>query len=200
MAFTEHDPYAWFNTQDSGPIGRCSECDELHGPYDTCRASEQEEDLLEVVETDEHHEDFCKFVEREVKQLTAYARQKAEELNLMDVGKYNTGGSFESLPLLDAKAFKKGNTSGKVLAVREIKAKKAKKRGAEPFHGIAIDLKMKTGKFTFLTSVDRYDIGAACQQLGSEDTDDWVGMNMKFTLAKGKYVNVAKPASRSKSK
>ena len=119
----------------------------------------------------------------------------------MNVGAYanNAGGDFP--PPLNVKAFnknkdKRGYVSGKVLAVREINTPGGKKKKdgtkSKPFHGIALDVKVNGTKYGFLTSFDRFDVGAICEQLGSTETDDFIGETLKFVLSKGKYVNVAR--------
>lgn len=180
-------PASWDNPSD---LVECGKCGLIH-VKGKCPSEEEEA-----------FERFCDFVNREVRNLTAYVRQKAEET--MNVAKYvNEGGGYESLPLLDARAFKrekdaKGFVVAKIIATREIKSKK-KKRGKEPFHGLAIDIKVKKGtKYTFLTSMEGYDIGHIVDQLGSDDTDDWAGASLKFVLSKGKYVNVFRPTKGKK--
>jgi hypothetical protein len=120
--------------------------------------------------------------------------QKEEQMN---VGAYS-GGSGERLPLLDAKMFKKlqkgGRVTGKILAVRDLS--KPSKIGG--WTGIALDLKNGTAKFAFLCGFDRFDIGAIVRQLGSEETDDWIGETIRFTTNKGSkgnrvFVNVENP-------
>lgn len=121
----------------------------------------------------------------------------------MNVGAYaqNTGGDFP--PLLDAKTFKKEAKgkpilSGKVLAVREIHSKP--KKGKKPFNGIALDMRINGTKYGFLTSFERFDIGAIVAQLGSAETDDWIGETLKFVAKKsskgGTFVNVAQGKSK----
>jgi len=123
----------------------------------------------------------------------------------MNVGQYaNNSGGGDFPPLLDAKVFKKeakgkAALAGKVLAVREINTPggKKKKNGklSRPFHGIALDVKVNGTKYGFLTSFDRFDVGAICRQLKSEDTDDWLGQTIKFVSKKGSkggtFINVA---------
>ena len=122
----------------------------------------------------------------------------------MDLSKYkNTGGSGDYLPLLDDKQFKKqqdakGIVTAKILAVREIKNGGKKK----DWNGIALDMKCKSGaKYSFLTSLEGYDIGAMIDQMKADDSDDWIGNNMKFITKKGKtgnklFVNVWRPARK----
>ena len=121
----------------------------------------------------------------------------------MNVGAYasNAGGDFP--PPLDIKAFnknkdKRGTVSGKVLAVREINTPGGKKKKdgtkSKPFHGIALDVKVNGTKYGFLTSFDRFDVGAIVKQLGSEESDDWLGRDLKFVSKKGNkggiFINV----------
>ena len=121
----------------------------------------------------------------------------------MNVGAYVGSGGGERLPLLDAKMFSKikdrtGRVAGKILAVRDL-SRPAKPGG---WTGLALDLKNGTAKFAFLCGFDRFDIGAIVRQLGSEETDDWIGQTIKFITNKGKkggvFVNVENPKSKSK--
>ena len=127
--------------------------------------------------------------------------QKGTSMNL---GQYanNQGGDFP--PLLDAKSFNKERkgkafVTGKVLAVREIKSPGGKKRKdgtkSKPFAGIALDIKVNGTKYGFLTSYERFDVSAIIGQMGSAETDDWIGENLKFVAKKGSrggvFINVA---------
>ena len=127
--------------------------------------------------------------------------QKGTSMNL---GQYanNQGGDFP--PLLEAKSFNKERkgkafVTGKVLAVREIKSPGGKKRKdgtkSKPFAGIALDIKVNGTKYGFLTSYDRFDISAIIAQMGSAETDDWIGESLKFVAKKGSkggtFINVA---------
>lgn len=124
-----------------------------------------------------------------------------EEASTMNVGKYIKGGqSGDRLPLLDAKLFKKlqkaGIVTGKMISCREIHSPK--------FDGLAMDFKHTGGsKFSFLARFDRYDIGALALQCDSEDTDDWIGMSVRFFTNKSSkgsvFVNVVNPKSKKKS-
>lgn len=119
----------------------------------------------------------------------------------MNVGAYAGQGSGggDYLPLLDAKLFKKlqdksGRVTGKVLAIRDLS--KPKKPGG--WTGLAMDLKNGTEKFSFLCGFDRYDIAAIVRQLGSDETDDWIGQSIRFVTKKGSkgnrtFVNVENP-------
>lgn len=114
----------------------------------------------------------------------------------MNVGQYNQSGG-DRLPLIDSAMFKRlqknGKVTGKILAVRQITAPK--------FKGLALDFKNGTEKFGFLTAFDRFDIGAIIAQLGSEETDDWIGQNLRFVTKKAKtgnkvFVNVEFPKKK----
>lgn len=119
----------------------------------------------------------------------------------MNVGAFAGSGGGERLPLLDHKLFKKlesnGRVIGKILAVRDLTAP----RKGSDWKGIALDLKNGTEKFGFLCSLDRFDIGAIVRQLGSDETDDWIGQSIKFVAKKGNkgnrvFVNVENPKSK----
>ena len=101
----------------------------------------------------------------------------------MNVGAHVTGG--DRLPLIDYEMFMKlqhdGRVVGKVLAVREIDSPK--------FKGLALDLKNGTEKFGFLCSFDRFDVGAIVSQIGSQETDDWIGQSIRFVAKKGSKGN-----------
>ncbi len=112
----------------------------------------------------------------------------------MNVKSYvNKGGQQERLPLLDASLFrklqKKGVVTGKIISCRQVTSPK--------FKGLAMDFKNGTAKFSFLASFDRWDIGAIVRQLGSEETDDWPGQQVRFIIRKGQkggmFINVENP-------
>jgi hypothetical protein len=111
----------------------------------------------------------------------------------MDVSSYITKGAEQDrLPLLDAKLFKKlerkGVVTAKMISCRQIKSPK--------FKGLAMDFKTGKDRFAFLTGFDRWDIGAISRQLGSDETDDWPGQQVRFILhksQKGTFVNVENP-------
>ena len=112
----------------------------------------------------------------------------------MKVGKYvNSGGQQERLPLLDDRLFrrlqKKGVVTGKMISCKQIASPK--------FRGLAMQFKNGTAKFSFLASFERWDIAAMVQQLGSEETDDWLGQQVRFNDGKGQkggtFVNVENP-------
>lgn len=117
----------------------------------------------------------------------------------MNVGGYAGAAQADRLPLLDGKLFKKlqkGDTvTGKMIACREIKSPN--------FKGLAMDFKNGTTKFSFLARFDRFDIGALVLQCDSEETDDWIGQNVKFITKKankGVFVNVLNPRSKPTTK
>lgn len=110
--------------------------------------------------------------------------------NDMNVGAYAQQSQAARLPLLDSKLFKrlakKGRVTAKMIACREIKSPN--------FKGLAMDFKNGHDKFSFLARFDRFDIPALIGQLKSEETDDWIGANVKFILRPsekgGGFVNV----------
>lgn len=122
------------------------------------------------------------------------------EDNEMNIGAHiQEGATGDYLPLLDPKLFKKlqrkGIVTGKVLACRSINSPK--------FAGLAMDFKAGTEKFSFLARFDRWDVTAIAKQLKSEETDDWIGSNLRFIAKKSSkgqiFVNVELP-KRKKAK
>lgn len=112
----------------------------------------------------------------------------------MNVSAFNTGGNQEQLDFLPAKVVGKG-TTGKVLAARAVKTPN--------FNGLFLDVKIGNTKYSYGVSFDRFDLGAICAQMGSEETDDWIGNNLRFITKKGKkkgqvFVNVAYPKRKKK--
>ena len=112
----------------------------------------------------------------------------------MKVGQYvNNAGQRERSPLLDDRLFKqlqkKGVVTGKMISCRQVTSPK--------FKGLAMEFKRGTAKFSFLTSFERWDIAAIVRQLGSEETDDWVGQQVRFIMRQGQkggtFVNVENP-------
>jgi hypothetical protein len=112
----------------------------------------------------------------------------------MNVATYvKNSGQQERLPLLDASLFKKlqkkGVVIGKMISCRQVNSPK--------FKGLVMDFKNGTAKFSFLASFDRWDIAAIIQQLGSDETDDWLGRNVRFIARKGQkggtFINVENP-------
>ena len=55
----------------------------------------------------------------------------------------------------------------------------------------------RNDKVLILASFDRWDIGALALQLKSEETDDWVGQQVRFITRKGQkggtFINVEQP-------
>jgi hypothetical protein len=109
----------------------------------------------------------------------------------MKVAAYlNSGGQQERLPLLDDRLFRKlqrkGVVTGKMISCRQVASPK--------FKGLAMEFKNGTAKFSFLASFERWDIAAIVRQLGSEETDDWLGQQVRFIIRKaqkgGTFVNV----------
>jgi hypothetical protein len=114
--------------------------------------------------------------------------------NDMNVKSYvRSGGQREQLPLLDHRLFrklqKKGVVTGKMISCRQIASPK--------FKGLAMEFKNGTVKFLHLASFDRWDIAAIARQLGSEETDDWVGHPVRFITRQGRkgrtFVNAENP-------
>lgn len=112
----------------------------------------------------------------------------------MKVTKYvKSGGQQERLPLLDDRLFrklqKKGLVTGKMISCRPVTSAK--------FKGLAMEFKNGTVKFLFLASFERWDIAAIVRQLGSDETDDWLGQPVRFIVRKGQkggtFINVENP-------
>jgi hypothetical protein len=126
--------------------------------------------------------------------------QMREDKN-MNVGAHvQEGSSGDYLPLLDPKLFKKlqkkGIVVGKMIACRNINTPK--------FKGLAMDFKAGNQKFAFLARFDRWDITALANQLKSEETDDWIGENVRFVSKKSSqgqvFVNVELPKRKRAKK
>lgn len=131
------------------------------------------------------------------KGLEKYYRK--EDLK-MNIGSHIQEGAIgDYLPLLDPKLFKKlqkkGIVTGKMLACRSVNTPK--------FNGLAMDFKASNRKFSFLARFDRWDVTAIAKQLKSEETDDWIGGNLRFVAKKSSkgqvFVNVELP-KRKKGK
>ena len=130
-----------------------------------------------------------------VRALTSFIKAGAgKEENKMKVTKYvKSGGQQERLPLLDDRLFlklqKKGVVTGKLISCKQLASPK--------FQGLAMEFKNGTTKFSFLASFERWDIAAMARQLGSEETDDWVGQQVRFIARKGQkggtFVNAENP-------
>jgi len=111
----------------------------------------------------------------------------------MRITKYVNVGQQERLPLLDGSLFrklqKKGVVTGKMISCKQVATPK--------FKGLAMAFKNGTSKFSFLASFERWDIAAMSRQLGSDETDDWVGQQVRFISRKGQkggtFVNVENP-------
>jgi hypothetical protein len=126
--------------------------------------------------------------------LAEHVKAGCRKGNNMKVGSYvNNGGQQERLPLLDASLFrklqKKGVVTGKMISCRQVNSPK--------FKGLVMNFKNGTTKFSFLASFERWDIGAIVRQLGSEETDDWLGKQVRFIMRKGQkggtFINVENP-------
>jgi hypothetical protein len=104
-----------------------------------------------------------------------------------------SGGQQKRLPLIDDSLFKKlekkGVVTGKMISCRQVNSPK--------FQGLVMDFKSGPTKFSFLAGFDRWDIAAIVRQLGSEETDDWLGRQVRFIIRKGQkggtFVNVENP-------
>src|SRR5262249_30190090 len=112
----------------------------------------------------------------------------------MNVKAYvNNEGQRERLPLLDHRLFKtlqkKGVVIGKMISCRHVTLPK--------FKGLVMEFKNGTAKFLFFASFERWDIAAIVRQLGSEETEDWVGRQVRFIMRQGQkggtFVNVENP-------
>ena len=120
----------------------------------------------------------------------------------MNVGQHLKGGGSgrgDFNPFIQPKHVSKTGTSFKVLAVREVNTPPRKATKDKPasggFNGIMVDIKNGQGKFCLPIRYDRLDLDSICKQMKSEDTDDWIGKNVKLISVKGKkggtFVNVA---------
>jgi hypothetical protein len=112
----------------------------------------------------------------------------------MKVTQYvKNGGQQERLPLLDDRLYrklqKKGVVTGKMISCRQVTSPK--------FKGLAMEFKNGTAKFAFLASFERWDVAAIARQLGTDETDEWVGQQVRFISRKGQkgatFVNVENP-------
>jgi len=112
----------------------------------------------------------------------------------MRVTKYvKSGRQQERLPLLDDRLFrklqKKGVVTAKMISCKQVVSPK--------FEGLVMEFKNGPAKFLFLASFERWDIAAIVRQLGSEETDDWLGQQVRFIIRKGQkggtFVNVENP-------
>lgn len=101
---------------------------------------------------------------------------------------------------LTAKEVGKG-VSGKILEVKAVKTPK--------FHGLFLTVKVKGNKYAFPLAFDRFDLGAVAAQIGSSETDDWLGHDVAFVTKKGTkkisgkfpvFVNVAQPKRKAAKK
>jgi len=131
---------------------------------------------------------------KEFAPLAEHVKAGCGKGNNMNVKPYvNNGGQQERWPLLDARLFrklqKKGVVTGKMISCREVNSPK--------FKGLVMGFKNGTTKFSFLASFDRWDIGAIVRQLGSEETDDWLGKQVRFIIRRGQkggtFINVESP-------
>jgi hypothetical protein len=117
--------------------------------------------------------------------------RKGEKMKVSQFVK--SGGQQERLPLLDDRLFRKlqkrGVVTGKLISCKKITSPR--------FDGLAMEFKKGAAKFSFLASFERWDIAAIVRQLGSEETDEWVGRPVRFIMRQGQkggtFVNVENP-------
>ncbi len=103
-------------------------------------------------------------------------------------------------PIIQPRDVSKKGSRFKVLAVREVNSPPRKatkdKPASQGFNGLFIDLKNGTKKYALPVRYDRFDLDNIVAQMKSEDTDDWIGRDLKLIAVKGKkggtFVNVAK--------
>src|SRR6516162_1974549 len=100
----------------------------------------------------------------------------------MKVAPYvKNSGQQERLPLLDDRLFrklqKKGVVTGKMISCRQITSPK--------FKGLAMEFTSGRAKFSFLASFERWDIPAIVRQLGTDETDEWIGRQVRFIMRQG---------------
>jgi hypothetical protein len=112
----------------------------------------------------------------------------------MNVGAYVQSGQGERNPFISAKDVGKAS-KWKIIACRPLKTPK--------FNGLMLDLKNADRKRAFGVSFERFDLGAIVAQVGSDDTDDWVGCQIALVSKKGKngkttFVNVAQKNGKRK--
>jgi hypothetical protein len=131
---------------------------------------------------------------KDSEELTEFVKAGRRKGENMKVAAYlNSGRLQERLPLLDDRLFRKlqrkGVVTGKMISCRQVASPK--------FKGLAMEFKNGTAKFSFLASFERWDIAAIVRQLGSEETDDWLGHQVRFIIRKGQkggtFVNVENP-------
>lgn len=99
---------------------------------------------------------------------------------------------------LTASVVGKSGCKGRILEVKPVKTPK--------FYGLFLTVKVKGEKYAYPLSFERFDLGAVAAQVGSNETDDWLGQEIAFvckkgTNAKGKsttFVNVARPKAKAK--
>lgn len=122
--------------------------------------------------------------------------EEQREINKqMNVGAY-VQTQNDQLPLIPASVVGKKGISVKIVAVREIKS--------PTFKGLIIEVKTAKAKYAHLERFEPgFGISAAVAQLGSEDTDDWMGRSLKFVTKKAKtgkklFVNIAFPQRKGK--
>jgi hypothetical protein len=137
---------------------------------------------------------FCEERLKEFAPLASHVKAGCRRRKNMNVASYVKNGNQQGrLPLLDASLFrklqKKGVVTGKMLSCRQVNSPK--------FKGLVMEFKCGATKFAYLAGFDRWDIGALALQLGSEETDDWVGRQVRFIMRKGQkggtFINVENP-------
>lgn len=165
----------------------------MHGAdcfCEVCRAGEfAPEDLTAptVAEGDAEVE-LQQTVDRVLFEVWAITRQIKRKYggNTMRVGGFVQEG--EQHPWFDAAACKKAKGVAKVLGVRRV--------STANLNGLVLELKAGDKKYAYSVRFDRFDLGAIVGQLGTDETDDWLGKSIKFVVKKGKkgakFVNVAR--------
>lgn len=89
---------------------------------------------------------------------------------------------------------------GKILEVRGLKT--------PDFNGLIMTVKIKGTKYVHFLRYDGLDLVFTAQQLKENDTDEWLGRDLKFVAKPGmdkkgkakKYVNVYSPAKKKATK
>lgn len=116
----------------------------------------------------------------------------------MDVSTFVTNATTRSEPI-PASVVGKG-IAGKVLEVKAIKTPN--------FNGLIMTVKIKGTKYAHFLRYDGLDLVFTAQQLKENDTDEWLGRDVKFVVKSGenakgkatKYVNVFNPTKKKAAK
>jgi hypothetical protein len=134
--------------------------------------------------------DIAQDIKDRIKAITQHVKE-----NAMNVAQQvaNSGGG-ERPDLITPREVGKG-CSVKIIGVSGVITTKK-------FNGIALTIKKGSDKRGLLLAFDRYDLGAVSAQLGSTETDDWIGEQIKLVTRVGnkggKFVNVWNPPAKSK--